>query len=102
VAGIIDEGSEFIKNKDLDDAVRDAALIGSAQKVEHYEIATYGTARTWAQVLGLDEVADLLQQTLDEEAETDENLTSIAREINVEAENGAEQVAAQPTTRRRR
>lgn len=86
IAGIIEEGSEFAKDKSLDPSVRDAALIASAQKVEHYEIASYGTVRTWAHLLGQDEAADLLQQTLDEESDTDEKLTSIAAEINVEAE----------------
>ena len=66
--------------------VKDAALIGAAQKVEHYEISGYGTARTLAELLGNQEAVDLLQQTLDEEKETDEKLTKLAlSEIHVEA-----------------
>jgi len=64
----------------------DAALICAAQKVEHYEIASYGTVCTWADLLGLDEVSELLKETLDEEKTTDETLTEIAEnEINAEA-----------------
>jgi ferritin-like metal-binding protein YciE len=67
--------------------VLDAALIGAAQKVEHYEISAYGTVRTYAEMLGEDEAVQLLQQTLDEEVETDEKLTELAESaINVEAE----------------
>jgi ferritin-like metal-binding protein YciE len=67
--------------------VLDAALIAAAQKVEHYEIASYGTIRTYAEMLGEDEAVQLLQQTLDEEIETDEKLTELAESaINVEAE----------------
>ena len=64
----------------------DAALISVAQKVEHYEIASYGTVRTWAQLIGDDQTAKLLQQTLDEEGKTDKLLTELAESsINVEA-----------------
>jgi len=87
--GILDEGSDFL-GSDVDDAVRDAALIGAAQRVEHYEIASYGTARTFARQLGDEEAAELLQQTLDEEAETDRKLTQLAEEhINREAHHAA-------------
>jgi ferritin-like metal-binding protein YciE len=65
--------------------VVDAGLIGAAQKVEHYEIACYGTARTYAELLGEDEAASLLQQTLDEESETDKHLTQIAQTLNARA-----------------
>ena len=69
----------------------DAFLIGAQQAVEHHEIAAYGTARTWAQTLGFDEDADLLQQTLDEEAEADLLLTQIAeRSVNREASQGTD------------
>jgi ferritin-like metal-binding protein YciE len=68
----------------------DAFIIGAQQAVEHHEIASYGTARTWARQLGYDEDADLLQRTLDEEGETDELLTQIAeRSVNREASRGA-------------
>jgi ferritin-like metal-binding protein YciE len=66
--------------------VLDAALIGAAQKVEHYEIAAYGTLATYAKLLEMDEAVDLLGQTLDEEKETDEKLNQIASEINLVAE----------------
>ena len=75
--GLIREGEEIIE-AEADPAVRDAALIGAAQRVEHYEIAGYGTARTLAQQLELNEVADLLQETLNEEANADKKLTHIA------------------------
>ena len=75
--GLIKEGESVLKMQG-DAAVKDAALIGAAQKVEHYEISGYGTARTFADLLGFDDAADILQDTLDEEGETDEKLTDIA------------------------
>src|SRR5579864_7653018 len=83
--GVIDEGKEVF-DEDLPDALADAAMIAAAQKVEHYEIASYGTARTHAEILGENEAVDLLEQTLQEEKETDERLTELAEEINPEAE----------------
>lgn len=84
--GLIEEGSDLLKEEG-DPAVKDAALIGAAQKVEHYEISGYGTARTLAELLGLNEVVELLQQTLDEEKETDDKLTELAMsEINPQAQ----------------
>lgn len=82
--GLVEEGSEVIE-EDGDEAVKDAALIGAAQRVEHYEIAAYGTIRTFAETLGYTDAIDLLQQTLDEEKQTDENLTELASNINFEA-----------------
>jgi ferritin-like metal-binding protein YciE len=85
--GLIEEGSEILEEQG-EPSVIDAALIAAAQKVEHYEIATYGTVRTWAEMLGQDDAVDLLQQTLDEESETDEKLTEIAEStINATAAN---------------
>jgi ferritin-like metal-binding protein YciE len=85
MAGIISEGEELLK-EDLEDATRDAGIIGAAQKVEHYEIASYGTARTLAEFLGNNRAAQLLEQTLDEEKEADALLTEIAESsINTEA-----------------
>jgi ferritin-like metal-binding protein YciE len=75
--GLIEEGKELLQ-EEAEAAVLDAALIAAAQKVEHYEIASYGSARQWAEQLGLDEVAELLQETLDEEKATDEKLTELA------------------------
>ena len=87
--GLIEEGQE--KMEELEEgSTMDAALIGSAQKVEHYEIATYGTLATFAEVLGLDDAKDLLGQTLEEEKEADEKLTTIASQINPEAETEEE------------
>jgi ferritin-like metal-binding protein YciE len=86
--GLIEEGKELMA-EDLDENVMDAGLIGAAQKVEHYEIAAYGTARTHAALLGYNKVAKLLQQTLDEEGATDKKLTALAESIiNVEAVHG--------------
>jgi ferritin-like metal-binding protein YciE len=83
--GLISEGDEAISAKG-DSAVKDAALIAAAQRVEHYEIAGYGTTRTFAQRLGLTDVAELLQKTLDEEGEADKLLTRIAEQhINMQA-----------------
>ena len=86
--GLIEEGQEAIE-LDAEDAVHDAALIAAAQRVEHYEMAGYGTVRTFAQLLGMDDVAEILQETLDEEGAADEKLTEIAKEIDVEAESPA-------------
>jgi ferritin-like metal-binding protein YciE len=86
IKGIIAEGDQFVSAKG-DPDVKDAALIAAAQRVEHYEISGYGTARTFAQRLGHEEAARLLQQTLDEEYETDRRLTSIAEQsVNVKAQ----------------
>ena len=83
--GLIEEGKDMMA-EDIEDDVLDAALIAAAQKVEHYEIASYGTARTYAEMLGNDTAAKLLQQTLDEEEETDKKLTQLAEQlVNVEA-----------------
>jgi ferritin-like metal-binding protein YciE len=82
--GLIKEGSEIMK-EDFEDEVMDAALIGAAQRVEHYEIAAYGTVRTFAEVLGEDEHVSLLEETLQEEKETDEKLTQLASQINEQA-----------------
>ena len=74
---LIAEGNDMIADAD-DDATRDAIMIAAAQKVEHYEIAAYGTMRTWANVLGHREIASMLEDTLEEEKETDQKLTGIA------------------------
>jgi ferritin-like metal-binding protein YciE len=83
--GLVEEGKELIE-EEMEPAVHDAALIAAAQKVEHYEIASYGTAITWAERLGLEEVAQLLRETLDEEKATDQKLTELAtQDVNEEA-----------------
>ena len=75
--GLVAEGAEVLE-EDGEPMVKDAAIIGAAQRVEHYEIAAYGTTRTLAEVLGHKDIAALLQQTLDEEKSADEKLTKIA------------------------
>jgi ferritin-like metal-binding protein YciE len=86
--GLIEEGSEILEEEG-EDSVIDAALIAAAQRVEHYEIAGYGTVRTFANILGEEDAAELLQQTLDEEGETDKLLTDLAESVvNVEAPAG--------------
>lgn len=82
--GLIEEGAEAINAKGPA-AVRDAALIGAAQRVEHYEIAGYGTARAFAQTLGEKQVAELLRETLDEEDESNKKLTHISVAVNAQA-----------------
>ena len=82
--GVIEEGKEVMQ-EDMDDDTRDAALIAAAQRVEHYEMAGYGTVRTYAQLLGERDAVKLLQTTLDEEGQTDKKLTQLAESINVEA-----------------
>jgi ferritin-like metal-binding protein YciE len=79
--GLIEEGSEVL-DEDYEGSILDAALIGAAQRVEHYEIAGYGTARAMAEVLGESEHVTLLTDTLEEEKETDEKLTELAQKAN--------------------
>jgi ferritin-like metal-binding protein YciE len=91
--GLLEEAKKMMEETQDEETV-DAAMIAAAQKVEHYEIATYGTLRTWAELLGFDEQADILQETLDEEKDTDENLTELAvSSVNLEAagEEGEEE-----------
>lgn len=90
--GLIAEGSEVME-KDMEPEVMDAALIASAQRVEHYEIAGYGCVRTYAELLGETKAAKLLQQTLDEESKTDVALSKLAEKINVEADEPEEALA---------
>jgi len=94
--GLVKEGAEAITLKGPS-AVRDAALIGAAQRVEHYEMAGYGTARSFAEELGEDQVAELLQLTLTEEGETNKALTEISVSVNADALAKVIQV---PTTRK--
>lgn len=114
--GLIEEGNEMA-GEDFEGAVLDAGLIGAAQRVEHYEIAGYGTARAFAEVLGKSEHVSLLEETLQEEEETDEKLTKLAEQINAEAnsegdpdaesededeeEQSRRKTAAKPATRRK-
>jgi len=84
MVGLLEEGDELME-EDGPPAVKDAALIAAAQKVEHYEIATYGCLRAWADLLDEPEASRLLQQTLDEEGAADQKLSEIAESLNVEA-----------------
>lgn len=82
MAGLVAEGADVIA-LDAEPAMHDLALIGAAQKAEHYEIAAYGTARTLAELAGEDDIAGVLQETLNEEGETDERLTEIATSMEL-------------------
>jgi len=102
VEGLIAEGKELME-EDVSAAVLDAGLIAAAQKVEHYEIASYGTVCTWADQLGESKIVQLLQQTLEEEKATDEKLTRLAKQkINLEAESGEEEEEAPPPRKKSR
>ncbi|HEX4141724.1 MAG TPA: ferritin-like domain-containing protein [Candidatus Methylacidiphilales bacterium] len=90
--GLIKEGAETI-GEDATDAAKDALLIAAAQRVEHYEIAGYGTVKTYADLLGEDEAAELLAETLQEEKDTDEKLTEAAESINAAAGQEQEEEA---------
>jgi ferritin-like metal-binding protein YciE len=94
--GLIEEGKETME-EDLEDGLLDSALICAAQKVEHYEIAGYGTLSAWARSLDLDEVAGLLEETLAEEKEADEKLTQVAGDVLGEVEEMPEHEEADPS-----
>ena len=98
--GLVKEGGEMIKNE-FEGEVKDAGLIGAAQRVEHYEIAAYGTVRAFAELLGDRNAVDLLSQTLEEEKETDKKLTQLASEINVEASQNERASEDEPSGRRK-
>jgi ferritin-like metal-binding protein YciE len=92
--GLVEEATEIME-EDGEDAVLDAGIIAAAQKVEHYEMASYGTVRTWARLCGENEAAELLQETLDEEGEADKRLTQLAESfVNPEAESGGSSKAS--------
>jgi ferritin-like metal-binding protein YciE len=98
--GLVKEGGELIKSE-FEGEVKDAGLIGAAQRVEHYEIAAYGTVRAFAELLGDRNAVDLLNQTLEEEKETDKKLTQLASEINVEASQSEGASEDEPSGRRK-
>jgi ferritin-like metal-binding protein YciE len=105
MVGILDEDEEII-DEDYDGAVLDAAIIAAAQKVEHYEIAAYGCAQAWAEILGEAEASSLLEKSLDEEKAADQKLTEIAEDINAQAheasvEAGEEEEEEQPRPKTR-
>ena len=99
--GLIEEGEETMK-EDAAESLMDAALIGVAQRVEHYEMAAYGTARAMAERLGNQEAVDLLQETLDEEKEADEKLTEIATQLLETIEETAAEETATPRSQKTR
>jgi ferritin-like metal-binding protein YciE len=88
--GLIEEGKETME-EDFSDGILDSAIICAAQKVEHYEIAGYGTLSAWARSLGLDDVAGLLEETLAEEKEADEKLTQVGGDVLAETEAASDQ-----------
>jgi ferritin-like metal-binding protein YciE len=99
--GLLEEGEDII-SEFPESPARDAALIAAAQKVEHYEMAAYGSARTFAKILGQDEAAELLEETLEEEKAADEKLTEIAESvINVEAASSQQEEQPSASTKRR-
>jgi ferritin-like metal-binding protein YciE len=110
VAGIIEEGNSVMQ-EDVDDETMDACLIAAAQRVEHYEMAAYGTLAAWAKAMGHTEAASLLEETLNEEKAADENLTSLAEgginkaaasSVHSEKSGGEEDAEAEPATRKAR
>ena len=93
MAGLVQEGQEVItEGKEMDDATADLALIGAAQRVEHYEIAAYGTARAIAEQMGRTDIVKVLTQTLTEEEKADQLLTKLAMPLYEEAQAGAEEL----------
>jgi ferritin-like metal-binding protein YciE len=100
--GLVEEGKETMEEDDLSDGLMDSAIIAAAQKVEHYEIAGYGTLSAWARSLGLDEVAGLLEETLAEEKEADEKLTQVGGDVLTEVESAGEQEEEEESGTRRK
>jgi ferritin-like metal-binding protein YciE len=96
--GLVKEGSETME-EDYSNEVKDSAIIGAAQRVEHYEIAGYGTVRALAELLGENEHLSLIEQTLEEEKQADENLTQLAVEINSQAHQGEEAAEETPQSK---
>lgn len=97
--GLIAEGKKMLE-EEAEPEVKDAAIIAAAQKVEHYEIASYGTLVTWAQLLNLNQSVSLLEETCSEEKETDEQLTEIAQAVNLAARDGQSGDTATASPRR--
>lgn len=96
--GLVKEGSKTMQ-EEYGDAAMDAAIIGAAQRVEHYEIAGYGTVRALAELLGDSEQVSLIEQTLEEEKQADENLTLLAKDLNSQAGHGEVDKASAPQSR---
>ena len=101
IEGIIEEAEEIIKEAETE-TVRDAGMLAAAQAVEHYEISRYGTLKAWATKLGMEDAAELLDETLQEESATDEKLSELAEsEINVEADDEKEEEEDQPAGKKK-
>lgn len=101
--GLIEEGDDTVGERYDNEGLRDAAIIGAAQRVEHYEIAAYGTAIAHARLLELDSVVNLLEETLEEEKEADEKLTEVAESVvNVDAESDEEKTSSRSRSSNRR
>lgn len=98
--GLVKEGAQAM-SEDYNDSARDAAIIGAAQRVEHYEIAGYGTAKAFAESLGEDEHVSLIDQTLNEEKQTDKKLTELSTAINEDAAQGEETTTEERTRKAR-
>jgi ferritin-like metal-binding protein YciE len=98
--GIVSEGGE-VMSEDYEGAVMDAALISAAQRVEHYEMAAYGAVHAYAELIGESEAASLLEQTLEEEKETDQKLTDLSKQINSEAYQGGGEGAGEMRPKQR-
>lgn len=96
--GLVKEGSE-VMSEDFEGPLMDAALIGAAQRVEHYEIAAYGTVSEFAKLLGQNEQVSLLEKTLEEEKQTDEKLTNLAKDINSQANQEMEETEGTKKTK---
>jgi ferritin-like metal-binding protein YciE len=86
--GVLEEGSSML-HETAEGDIRDAALISAAQRVEHYEMAAYGTVRSYAELLGKPKIAQLLEETLEEEKAADQKLTAISQKVNVRANQNA-------------
>ena len=99
--GLVKEGAE-VMGEDFEDAMMDAALISAAQRVEHYEIAGYGSVIAYAELLGESDQASLLKETLEEEKETDEKLTELAKDINAQAQQGDSEAEEEEQPKERR
>jgi ferritin-like metal-binding protein YciE len=99
--GLVKEGAE-VMGEDFEDAMMDAALISAAQRVEHYEIAGYGSVIAYAELLGESEQASLLKETLEEEKETDEKLTELAKDINAQVQEGDSEAEEEEQPKERR
>lgn len=98
--GLVSEGAEMIEDDKLEGEVKDAGLISAAQRVEHYEIAAYGCVRTYAELLGEKKAVELLEATLQEEKVTDQKLTELAEDINLEAAEGEQETPRKSRTAR--